>query len=252
MAKSKKKASKKKASRTKNLASGTLPKAGKKTLEAVYASLVSDGWKPPKAAQVAWGVTKQSYKKDEDGQWTKRKKKLPKSTTRRRGHKGRRGNASDQWPVGRELSRGPMPHEGFKAEQLGEVLEVESDGKVVRSPRGTPLLWAPKHKALVWVEGGRKSGKRPATQSSASFEAFNGRTANVEYQIEGPTSGKWYRIGSADRTDYWSDKFGKSDEYTHDHENPRPSLYCYGTKSGPKLWCIRGGKLRITERGIEG
>lgn len=243
---------KKKASRKKNLATGTLPKAGKNALEAVYASLVSDGWKPPKAAQVAWSVAKQSYKKDKSGTWKKRAKKLPKSSTRRRGHKGRRGNGGASWPYGSELAKGPMPHEGFEVEQLGEVLEVESEGKVVRSNRGTPLLWSPKHKALLWVEGGRKSSKRPATRSSASFEAFNGRAPNVEYQIEGPTSGKWYRVGAADRTDYWSDKFGKSDEYTHDHGSMRPSLYCYGTASGPKLWCIRGGKLRITERGIEG
>jgi hypothetical protein len=165
-----------------------------------------------------------------------------------------------------ELRRSPVAVGDLEAvAELGWLLDVvvdAGDDELVVKPRGrTLLMWAPDAKALVWVTGARPSRPSPAELGSLEARAANvrdawtddGRSAERLRRLRLPaTSGKWSRHGRALRIGYRSDKFGARGERAYEHEHG-PGVNLYGFAS-PKfnLYLLRGGKLRVTRRGIEG
>lgn len=144
--------------------------------------------------------------------------------------------------------------------ELGKVLEFEVRGQVIRTGRSrSKLIWFPVWKALIFFEGVRTGPSSAANLSKlegvgrqeGAFERWAQREARKSHPVTFPAGArKWYAMGKVDRLDYWSDKWGKDDEYTHDFGNSVKLYALFGKKSA--MWVIRGGKLRVTRRGIEG
>jgi len=139
---------------------------------------------------------------------------------------------------------------------LGTLLDVvvEGDGEAFKvTPSGaTDLLWSDQARALVFVpgrtfdledlEGLRGSASARAFERWSVWEASQGGRATL---AEG---GPWsaYR---ALTIGYRSDKFGRPADYQHDFGR---AVVAYAPTSSTAPWVIRGGALRITQRGIEG
>lgn len=145
---------------------------------------------------------------------------------------------------------------------LGRVLELEVGGQVVRVGRSVPLLWFPAWKSLVFFEGVSKGRANAAAlreledtigyaRAVNSFDSWADRGAEKARAVTFPKGKrKWYAGGNVARIDYWSDKWGSTDEYTH---NTGKSVRLYILQRGKSaMWVIRGGRLRVTKRGIEG
>jgi len=154
--------------------------------------------------------------------------------------------------------------DGIGGIELGTVLELESlRGFQLRWKSHKPkLLWNAKLRALIFVDiPGKSLGPKfktssfPINMSKAAkaeldYRSFHGSapTKSTTYRI--PAKGKqWITFGSVVRIDYASNKWGKRDQYTHDH-GKGVVLYRLGEDSGPTLWIIKGGKLNVTKRGI--
>lgn len=148
--------------------------------------------------------------------------------------------------------------------ELGDALEV-----AVRSstnPRlqyrfewarnRPPLFWAPAVAALVIVVGGRRTGPAevPAGAATSTRRRFTGEPPSGAYHYELPeVAGRWQRLGAALRTDYRSDKWGRPlTEYTHAHGAGVGAWSLGEPAEGPGYLLLRGGRLKITARGIEG
>lgn len=149
---------------------------------------------------------------------------------------------------------------GIGGIELGTLLELESlRGFQLRWKRFKPkLLWNSKLRALVFVDipdaslsAKFKIDSPPIKAKQAKkFEAFHGiaPTKSTTYCIKSKGS-QWITFGSVVRIDYASSKWGKRDQYTHDHGRG-VVLYRLGEDSGPTLWVIKGGKLDVNKRGI--
>lgn len=150
--------------------------------------------------------------------------------------------------------------------ELGTVLELVVDNgdgtrRVLRWSRARPRLLAPDDRTLLIVAGGTRKG--PALLDDAEEAAelrgiWTGRPAVRAYRLELPTlRGRWKARGAAVRLDYRSDKWtaGRATvDYTHDHgrnvrvwEKGDPWL-----AGGVGVLCLKGGRLRVTARGIVG
>lgn len=143
----------------------------------------------------------------------------------------------------------------IEAAELGFALEVEIDGHVVKFPKGKhPLLWWPEKKALLIYDGirrGRKGRDVEHGEATRAFERWADRDAKHERTDTLPDRGLWRGYGAAVRIDYASDKWKRKDEYTHAF-GPGVRLYRYGgVKVPPWLWVLKGGKMTVTDRGIE-
>ena len=168
----------------------------------------------------------------------------------------------------RPLSKAPIQLANQVAADLGSVLELEVGDSVVKFRKKPRLFWFPEKKALAFiVTDGKprwlnpKSSKKTLNDIEARFNTtavqrayskFMGRESNSAYTIRFPKrKGEWFNAGAVRRLDYKSDKFGKSQEYTHGHGSG-VRLYTNKPKSGrgPELWVIKGGRLTVTERGI--
>lgn len=144
---------------------------------------------------------------------------------------------------------------------LDSVAELDGDpGRV--SPRArAALLWSPPAKALI-VLGGyalpRARAARPAELDGKAARVYEtwtrGREASRvrELELELPP-GRWVELGRAESIGYRSDKFharGAVVDYEHKF-GPGVRLYRLGEdRRGLLAW--RGGRLRLTEDGIEG
>jgi hypothetical protein len=147
--------------------------------------------------------------------------------------------------------------------ELGRVLELEVGGQVIRMGRKrVPLLWFPAWKSLVFFEGvsqGRATAAALRELETApgykravkSFDSWANRGTEKARGMTFPKGQrKWYAGGTVSRIDYWSDKWGREDEYTHDHGK---GVQLYILQRGKTaMWVIKGGRLRVTKRGIEG
>jgi hypothetical protein len=138
---------------------------------------------------------------------------------------------------------------------LGAALELEVGDVVLRWGRGATLLWWPKRKALLILEGIRRGKKRPLARGGRAprdYERWSQATARNEATAEIPDRGTWVAIdGPVKRLDYASKKWGGTrHEYTHT-TGRAVRLYRYGPKTRPPwCWVVRGGRLTVTERGI--
>jgi hypothetical protein len=178
-----------------------------------------------------------------------------------------RGRTVQVWPEedldlpwenpGRHLRRAPIGSLGDEQlAELGYLIEVEVAGRVLRwRPGACVLLWSPRYRALVAIQGCRPGPRRatPGTgRAAAARRRWTGRDPDRERTIRVPgIRGVWSSLGRCVRTDYQSAKWGRSVPYTHDH-GPGVRVYRYGGARPPWIWVIRGGQLRITADGIEG
>lgn len=150
--------------------------------------------------------------------------------------------------------------DGVGGIELGTVLELESlRGFLLRWHQHKPkLLWNEKAHALIFVDipdaslGPKQKIASPPIKpkQARQFEAFHGTapTKSTTYRIFS-RGRQWITFGSVVRIDYSSGKWGKRDQYTHDHGRG-VMLYRLGEDSGPTLWVIKGGKLNVNKRGI--
>lgn len=159
------------------------------------------------------------------------------------------------------LKRAPVNLDGDDLAELGSVLEVETDGATLVWARGrATLAWSPKAKALVIIEGAKRTkapkvhwaggGDPQVAAARRSFERFADRDANKAATLEVSPRGPWRSVGPVKRIDYHSDKWGRRREYTH-KSGPGVRLYLKGSWSKtPRLWVMKGGRMTVTPRGI--
>lgn len=156
----------------------------------------------------------------------------------------------------------PTSAELAELAELGTVLEfvVELGGgkrRVWRWTRGAPRLVAPDTRTILIVAGARRLGAAPMAERPAQIrETWTGKAAQRAYRLSLPdVGGRWRKIGRAVRLDYRSNKWtgGRSTvDYTHDH-GPGVQVWARGDiDAGAGFLCARGGRLRITARGIVG
>lgn len=139
--------------------------------------------------------------------------------------------------------------------ELGHVLRVE-----VEPSRGEPyamswsnkdaptLLWCPKKRILVFYDR-KNSGESgpPSGPHSRSFTNWHNRQPDASRLDMVDATGKWTVLGDVTRIDYWSNKWGKSREYTHASRG--------GTKikvrgTGKSALFVLKGPMRATKEGL--
>jgi hypothetical protein len=142
--------------------------------------------------------------------------------------------------------------------QLGTFLDSRTTGGVYSVNPRPLLLWSPKAKALIVLVGYKLP--RPTSTSELPdiaarvFQTWTrGRRATKLREFEAKIGTAWTLAGDAKTIGYRSDKFharGTTKDYQHEF-GPGVKLYTLGGQmKGALAW--RGGKLRITEDGIEG
>lgn len=149
--------------------------------------------------------------------------------------------------------------------ELGQWLDTvaETDrGEARIAPRTrTLLLWAPRPQALIVLIGfklPRPQRAEPPPEAAAVYEEWTrGREATQvrELQVKWP-AGRFADLGPALSIGYRSDKFGargRTTDYEHKF-GPGVRLYQLGSDGHGRRRVLawRGGRLRITEDGIEG
>lgn len=166
------------------------------------------------------------------------------------------------------MQKAPAAFDDSVAAELGSVLELALEGHVFRWTKGqAKLLWFPKYRVLGWMQGVKGSRFRKsyvdevlqrsdaARRARQNFEDWSQREIEGARVQEFPTmkNAVWVRYSDKPtRIDYASDKWDREDQYTHEI-GKGVRLYRYGGKrQSPWFWVLRGGKLRVTERGIIG
>lgn len=172
----------------------------------------------------------------------------------------------------RPIARPPASVDGQLGAEIGRVLELALDGSEVRFSGSKPkLLWLPDIDSLCWFVDAKtprattlvwndemRDHSTGLTTDQSSVDAFNefmGRGPKPRAWTYGLTgkSIAWYSIGAATRIDYSSDKHGRrTKEYTHTLGRSVRLYVCGPKRAGPSFWMLRGGRLRLTARGIEG
>jgi len=142
-------------------------------------------------------------------------------------------------------------------ELAGHRLEFGPDVLTVGRPRGPLMLWSANLQALAWFEGVRTPRARGVTgdpgEAGDIFRQWTrGREPTKQRTLEVDITGPMERLGACVAIRYLSDKFNARGAwvlYKHFFERGvRASVQ--GDKA--KMYCVRGGRLRITEDGIEG
>jgi hypothetical protein len=159
-------------------------------------------------------------------------------------------------PSSKLIKSRPIPADPGALSILGHVLEVEIGGAILTWKKGDcELLWSPQAKALLWFDAEEQpievDDDAKISAATRVFERFKDREANRYRRARYPVSGQWRSYGRAVRVDYHSDKWGQRASYTHELGSG-VILYRQGPVHGPWLFALRGGRLRITKRGIEG
>lgn len=155
------------------------------------------------------------------------------------------------------IKRAPISLAGKQLAELGHVLEVEAGPYLFKWRKRERLLWDAATKSLVILQGatvGRSKAERDAQgKAAAAYKNFMGRGVSMGTRAKMPkVAGTWRKLAPARRVDYRSDKFNRRPkEYTHKHDGG-VTLYRAGGSAPPWVWVIRGGRLRVTARGIEG
>lgn len=160
-------------------------------------------------------------------------------------------------------SRAPGSFKGSVGIELGTLLEFETtEGHVVKGGR-VKLLWFPTEKGLVFFEKAKETKptaavwseleSKKARKAKTTFKRWADRDSKKARRIDFKVKdAKWRRApANIVRLDYRSGKWGETAEYTHDFGR-NVGIYLLSGARGPALWVFRGGKLRVTARGIEG
>lgn len=217
---------------------GSLPAKAQRIAQAAYSSALAQGASPRRAKDAARDAVRKRYVV-RDGRVVLR-------------------NPTPKTGEGRLLKRPPIGSiDGKACAELGMLLEVATDRLVFRFPKGkVPLCWFPELGALIGVQGaqrGRKTRPDEVEASAASaYERWSDRGVRAE-RTDKIRFGKaqWRTFGRVKRVDYYSDKWGKRDEYTHD-TGKSVKLYRFGGSAPPYLWVVKGRTLRVTTRGLVG
>lgn len=135
-------------------------------------------------------------------------------------------------------------------------LQVREGGDVKEYSFGAPrplLGWSPQADALVWWEGvkmpaARKANPLPAA-SAKVWERFHGKAPTRMREADVPIPKPWRRMGTAVNIGYRN--HGRWGGDANHPFSSAPTVHRAGTRA-PYLWIVRGGKLRMTARGIEG
>lgn len=132
--------------------------------------------------------------------------------------------------------------------ELGKLLEIEIDGRLIEFPSRPPLYWLPQIKALFWSVASPRR-QRSDTASRRQIIAYRRwhadepqKGARIE-RYPAPKPSEWIELGQLRRIDYHSQKWGDSAEYTH---KSRGGTQVY--KSG-KIW-VAHGQMRLSNRGL--
>lgn len=132
---------------------------------------------------------------------------------------------------------------------LGVGLEIEAIHKRQKyaaewsASDGPDMLWLERAKALLFTfVAGRRRGKANHNQT---FSRWHERDPRNDFSLS-LKIGRWREVGQVRRIDYWSDKWGVADEYTH-----KVGKGATWWVSG-EIMVIKGEKLRVTERGLVG
>lgn len=162
---------------------------------------------------------------------------------------------------GKPLKRGPVPLDRLDGSDLTDlhntrVVEVQAGGQVHRWTPGPRLYWWPETRAFVWYQGvGRLSNARRhdgTGRAAATAERWDwtGRKGSSSRVLNVPAMrGEWRGLGAADHLAYRSDKSGTPQTYEH---KTSARLYRFGGKGPPWVWVLKGPRLRVTSKGIEG
>lgn len=224
--------------RRRNPAPGNLPPKAARMLSHVYESERERGLPPARASAAAWAAVKRDYYK-RGGRWHRRKQRK------------RTANPGARAPIALSKLQDVSEH--------GRVLDLvvrQGDKLAKYTFRGArPLLtWSPKADALVWWEGVKVPASRRANalpkETAAVWKRFHGRAPTSMRVANVPDDpGPWKRLGPAVRIGYSNRK--RWDRPAEHDFDTGPVVYRAGTRA-PYLWIVRGGKLRMTARGIEG
>lgn len=160
-----------------------------------------------------------------------------------------------RFPDSTTLKRAPANLDGDDLAELGAALEVETDAALLTWGQGkASLLWTPESRALVIIEGGKRTrtGTPKPGRARATFERWAGRGATHAESLDVSPRGPWKRVGTVRRIDYHSDKKGQRRGVGYTHKTGRNvRLYLKGSLSSlPRVWVIKGGRLTVTARGI--
>ncbi len=157
----------------------------------------------------------------------------------------------------RPQPRGPLA-------QIGQLLDVVvreqgPDGQVdvrVRPRRKTHLLWLPRRSSvknggwLVWTMGGsyKLQSAAPTGAAARAFERWSVWEADTAGKARIRVANSYRRHPIA-TIGYRSDKFGKKEDYEHAFGQ---GVHLYRPTDNRSVWVVKGGRLRLTARGIEG
>ena len=139
---------------------------------------------------------------------------------------------------------------------LGNVVSLRWDTangyrEEFKATKPIQLLWAPEADCAFFF------ARQTKTRAGADIddrkarkvvERWTGRAAGKTSTIVVPDlkRGPWKKVGKGHSIVYRSDRAGPMERHEHDL-GPTVSVYVMGS-----LWVIRGGKLRVTSRGLEG
>lgn len=144
--------------------------------------------------------------------------------------------------------------------ELGHVRELVTERKdgtrvAYTWKRPQPLLvWSPKQRALVWVEGikpGRLRKGAPRTDGAAKvFEKWAGGEAGQHRELELPAK-RFRTVGRAVSIAY-TEPFGRhaSGPVVWEHDFSRSDTFYQAGQNSPFVFAVTGPRLAVTARGI--
>ena len=234
---------------------GTLPKPGADMLAKVYEEtrLRTDpktgrAYTKTRASEIAWGVVKKHYYKRGE-KWHARKRALKK---------------------GEKPPRESNPKRGFRPPSevvnLGTVLDVALHPKPPKRLAHKLYSWSPRpilnwarmggKDVLFWVDGEKATGtKRDLEDVGRKVLARARRWSHYQsdgYRELSVPDAALERVGVAEWIGYRSDKFRGRKMRSYQHDFTSDPVLFRGRAGSQTLFVLRGGRLRVTSRGIEG
>jgi hypothetical protein len=135
-----------------------------------------------------------------------------------------------------------------EAVELGKILEIEVDGRLIEFPSRPPIYWLPQARALFWST--TKPRRRPSSVATArqiaTYRRWHADEPSKGARIESYRVAEdrdFTRVGELSRIDYHSKKWGDSAEYTHESRGGS-TVWMLGS-----IWIVKG-KISLTNRGL--
>lgn len=147
-------------------------------------------------------------------------------------------------------ARSPVQNSGDVAIWLGQGLRIDletPDGRELAiewpQKRDRPnMSWLTKSRALLFCGD---AGRRLGPGKSRDYEEWHQRPAENEFEVVLSDAGQWQKLGKVNAVDYWSNKWGTREEYTHE---VGPTSYLYRRAT---ILVVKG-KIDISSRGLVG